>query len=106
MTPLNYHVRRQAKNLVYEVEIQNRDHLIRRIEQAIMNMKEKNGFVTKQFTCRLCAAAFSLLFGRIGRWSGREIDPSQAERLGRSSLSIACSTLSFVRSAQAECDNE
>ncbi|GBP44790.1 hypothetical protein EVAR_86605_1 [Eumeta japonica] len=51
---------------------------------------------TKQFTniwtCpRLCAAAVSLLLGRIGRWSGRE---------------IACSALSLARSAQAERDNE
>ncbi|GBP18023.1 hypothetical protein EVAR_16969_1 [Eumeta japonica] len=27
----------------------------------------------EQFTCRLYAAAVSLLLGRIGRWSGREI---------------------------------
>ncbi|GBP53123.1 hypothetical protein EVAR_97127_1 [Eumeta japonica] len=39
----------------------------------------------------LCAAAVSLLLGRIGRWSGRETD--------RSALSLA-------RSAQAERDNE
>ncbi|GBP32865.1 hypothetical protein EVAR_81653_1 [Eumeta japonica] len=36
--------------------------------------------LTKQFTCRLCAAAVSLLLERIGRWSGREIDASQAEK--------------------------
>ncbi|GBP03420.1 hypothetical protein EVAR_101789_1 [Eumeta japonica] len=36
----------------------------------------------------LHAAAVSLLLRRIGRWSGREIDASQAERLSRSSLSI------------------
>ncbi|GBP28592.1 hypothetical protein EVAR_85791_1 [Eumeta japonica] len=54
----------------------------------------------------LCAAAVSFLFGRIGRSSGREIDASQAERLGRSCLSIACSALSLARSAQAERDNE
>ncbi|GBP75381.1 hypothetical protein EVAR_34748_1 [Eumeta japonica] len=41
--------------------------------------------------CRLCAAAISLLLGRIVRWSGRE---------------IACSALSLARSAQAERDNE
>ncbi|GBP03739.1 hypothetical protein EVAR_69338_1 [Eumeta japonica] len=41
--------------------------------------------------CRLCAAAVSLLLGRIGRWSGRE---------------IARSALSLARSAQAERDNE
>ncbi|GBP32656.1 hypothetical protein EVAR_16818_1 [Eumeta japonica] len=30
--------------------------------------------VTKcPFTCRSCATAVSLLLGRIGRWSGREI---------------------------------
>ncbi|GBP61127.1 hypothetical protein EVAR_46778_1 [Eumeta japonica] len=40
---------------------------------------------------RLCAAAVSLLLGRIGRWSGRE---------------IARSALSLARSAQAERDNE
>ncbi|GBP52482.1 Xylulose kinase [Eumeta japonica] len=40
---------------------------------------------------RLCAAAVSLLFGRIGRWSERE---------------IARSALSLVRSAQAERNNE
>ncbi|GBP18364.1 hypothetical protein EVAR_14757_1 [Eumeta japonica] len=37
---------------------------------------------------------------------GKEIDASQAERLGRSSLSVACSALSLARSAQAERDNE
>ncbi|GBP23705.1 hypothetical protein EVAR_80322_1 [Eumeta japonica] len=37
-------------------------------------------------------------------WSGREIDASQAERLGR--LSIACSAFSLALSAQAERDNE
>ncbi|GBP58610.1 hypothetical protein EVAR_38849_1 [Eumeta japonica] len=42
------------------------------------------------FTCRLSAAAVSLLLGRIGRWSGRE---------------IARSALSLARSAQAERDN-
>ncbi|GBP67293.1 hypothetical protein EVAR_43804_1 [Eumeta japonica] len=36
--------------------------------------------------------------------SGKEIDASQAERLGR--LSIACSVFSLARSAQAERDNE
>ncbi|GBP41554.1 hypothetical protein EVAR_20362_1 [Eumeta japonica] len=41
--------------------------------------------------CGLCAAAVSLVLGRIGRWSGRE---------------IARSTLSLARSAQAERDNE
>ncbi|GBP08398.1 hypothetical protein EVAR_77105_1 [Eumeta japonica] len=55
---------------------------------------------------RLCAAAVSLLLGRIGRWSGREIDASQGERLGRSCLSIVCSELSLARSAQAEHGNE
>ncbi|GBP63704.1 hypothetical protein EVAR_87681_1 [Eumeta japonica] len=54
----------------------------------------------------LCAAAVSLLLGRIGPWSGREIDASQAARLGRPCLSIACSALSLARSAQAERDNE
>ncbi|GBP56100.1 hypothetical protein EVAR_43864_1 [Eumeta japonica] len=34
------------------------------------------------------------------------MDASQAERLGRSSLSIARSALSLARSAQAERDNE
>ncbi|GBP19428.1 hypothetical protein EVAR_15776_1 [Eumeta japonica] len=47
--------------------------------------------LTKQFTCRLCAAAVSLLLGRIGRWSGRE---------------IARSALSLARLAQTECDIE
>ncbi|GBP24829.1 hypothetical protein EVAR_14162_1 [Eumeta japonica] len=47
--------------------------------------------LTKQFTCRLYAAAISLLLGRIGRWCGKE---------------IARSTLSLARSAQAERDNE
>ncbi|GBP55509.1 hypothetical protein EVAR_36232_1 [Eumeta japonica] len=37
-------------------------------------------------------------------YSGREIDASQAERLGR--LSIARSALSLARSAQAERDNK
>ncbi|GBP68649.1 hypothetical protein EVAR_47655_1 [Eumeta japonica] len=40
---------------------------------------------------RLCAAAISLLLGRIGRWSGQE---------------IACSALSLARLAQVERDNE
>ncbi|GBP26264.1 hypothetical protein EVAR_16118_1 [Eumeta japonica] len=62
--------------------------------------------LTKQFTCRLCAAAVSLLLGPIGRWSGREIDASQAERLARSCLSVACSALSLARSAQMERDNK
>ncbi|GBP31103.1 Voltage-dependent calcium channel type D subunit alpha-1 [Eumeta japonica] len=56
--------------------------------------------LTKQFT--LCAAAVSLLLGRIGRWSGREIDASQAERLGRSywrSLSnLVASLLNSIQS--------
>ncbi|GBP37741.1 hypothetical protein EVAR_29942_1 [Eumeta japonica] len=47
--------------------------------------------LTKQFTCRLCAAAVSFLLGRIGRCSGRE---------------IARFALSLARSAQAERDNE
>ncbi|GBP63224.1 hypothetical protein EVAR_89491_1 [Eumeta japonica] len=55
---------------------------------------------------KLCAAAVSLLLGRIGRWSGREIDASHTKRLGRSCLSSACFTLSLARSAQAERDNE
>ncbi|GBP15942.1 hypothetical protein EVAR_12526_1 [Eumeta japonica] len=59
----------------------------------------------QQFTCRSCAAAVSLLLGRIGRWSGRETDASQAERLSPSCLSIACSALSIAYSAQAERDN-
>ncbi|GBP24240.1 hypothetical protein EVAR_80093_1 [Eumeta japonica] len=46
------------------------------------------------------------VLGSIGRQSGREIDASQAERLGRSCLSVACSALSLARSAQAERDNE
>ncbi|GBP51680.1 hypothetical protein EVAR_48303_1 [Eumeta japonica] len=47
--------------------------------------------LTKQFTCRLCAAAVSLLLGRIGRWSGREITRS---------------VFSLARSAQVERDDE
>ncbi|GBP81405.1 hypothetical protein EVAR_59406_1 [Eumeta japonica] len=47
--------------------------------------------LTKQFTCRLCAAAVSLLLGRVGRWSGKE---------------IARSALSLARSAHAERDNK
>ncbi|GBP60841.1 hypothetical protein EVAR_35389_1 [Eumeta japonica] len=46
--------------------------------------------LTKQFTCKLFAAAISLLLGRIGRLSGSE---------------IARSALSLARSAQAERDN-
>ncbi|GBP45959.1 hypothetical protein EVAR_41261_1 [Eumeta japonica] len=56
--------------------------------------KKKNMVVcklTNQFTCRLCAAAVSLILGRFGRWSGRE---------------IARTALSLARSAQAERDNE
>ncbi|GBP86368.1 hypothetical protein EVAR_62730_1 [Eumeta japonica] len=45
------------------------------------------------------ACRLSLLLRRIGRWSGREIDASQAERLNRSCLSITCFVLSLVRSA-------
>ncbi|GBP08050.1 hypothetical protein EVAR_2865_1 [Eumeta japonica] len=40
----------------------------------------------------------------FGEKSGREIDASQAEHLGR--LSVASSTLSLVRSAQVERENE
>ncbi|GBP08719.1 hypothetical protein EVAR_7306_1 [Eumeta japonica] len=54
----------------------------------------------------LCVAAVSLPLGRIGRWSGREIDASQAEHLGRSCFSNTRSALSLARSAQAERDNE
>ncbi|GBP86989.1 hypothetical protein EVAR_67752_1 [Eumeta japonica] len=39
-----------------------------------------------------------------GSSSGREIDASQAERLGP--LSITRSAFSLARSAQGECDNE
>ncbi|GBP86520.1 hypothetical protein EVAR_62958_1 [Eumeta japonica] len=53
-------------------------------------------YVTERYTFSKC----------IGRWSGREIDASLAERLGRSCLSIACSALSLARSVQAERDNE
>ncbi|GBP54617.1 hypothetical protein EVAR_35879_1 [Eumeta japonica] len=49
---------------------------------------------------------FPLSYGKK-RWSGRkEIDASQAERLGRSCLSLYCSVLSLTCSAQAERDNE
>ncbi|GBP32443.1 Protein O-GlcNAcase [Eumeta japonica] len=60
--------------------------------------------LTKQFTCRLCATAVSLLLGRIGRWSGRDIDASQVERLGRSCF--ARSALSLARSVETKRDNE
>ncbi|GBP29656.1 hypothetical protein EVAR_79205_1 [Eumeta japonica] len=43
---------------------------------------------------------------RLMEWIVGEIDASQAERLGRSCLSIARSALSLARSAQAERDNE
>ncbi|GBP41020.1 hypothetical protein EVAR_82980_1 [Eumeta japonica] len=43
------------------------------------------------FGQRLCAAAVSLLLGRIGRWRGRE---------------VAYSALLLAHSAQAERDNE
>ncbi|GBP27616.1 hypothetical protein EVAR_102870_1 [Eumeta japonica] len=47
---------------------------------------------------RLCAAAVSLPLRRIGRWSGREIDASQAERLGdRASLSRVPRSRSHAR---------
>ncbi|GBP07058.1 hypothetical protein EVAR_4471_1 [Eumeta japonica] len=62
--------------------------------------------LSTEFPQRLRAAAVSLLLGRIGRWNGREIDASQAERVGRSCLSIGCSALSLARSAQAEFDIE
>ncbi|GBP15489.1 hypothetical protein EVAR_70441_1 [Eumeta japonica] len=42
----------------------------------------------------------------FGRCIEREIDPSQAECLGRSYISIACSALSLAHSPQAERDNE
>ncbi|GBP10382.1 hypothetical protein EVAR_69673_1 [Eumeta japonica] len=64
------------------------------------------GELIQQFTCRLCAAAFSLLLGRIAKWNGRKIGTSQAERSGQSCLSIARPALSLARSAQAERDNE
>ncbi|GBP82601.1 hypothetical protein EVAR_61462_1 [Eumeta japonica] len=53
--------------------------------------------LTKQFPCRLYAGAISLLLGGIGRWSGRETDASQAERLGRSYLSILPRSRSHAR---------
>lgn len=39
-------------------------------------------------------------------WIEKEIDVSQAKRLGQSALSIACSGLWHARSAQAERDSE
>ncbi|GBP42245.1 hypothetical protein EVAR_29843_1 [Eumeta japonica] len=59
----------------------------------------------RQLGGRLCATAVSLLLGRIGRWSGREMDALQAERLDGSCLSVTCSALSLARSARAERDN-
>ncbi|GBP82581.1 hypothetical protein EVAR_69801_1 [Eumeta japonica] len=47
----------------------------------------------------------SLLLRPIGRRSGREIDASQAERLGRSCLSIARSALALAHSAQVTATN-
>ncbi|GBP69277.1 hypothetical protein EVAR_56821_1 [Eumeta japonica] len=52
---------------------------------------DENLEVGGRFTCRLRAAAVSLLLGRIGRCSGKE---------------IARFALSLSRSAQAERDNE
>ncbi|GBP21759.1 hypothetical protein EVAR_10937_1 [Eumeta japonica] len=46
---------------------------------------------------RLGAPAVPLLYGRIGRWSGREIDASHAERLSRSYLSIVPRSRSHAR---------
>ncbi|GBP56380.1 hypothetical protein EVAR_32249_1 [Eumeta japonica] len=57
--------------------------------------KHQNGYGLAFYG--LCAAAVSLLLGCIGVWSGREIDASQAERSGRSCLSIARSALSLAR---------
>ncbi|GBP08052.1 hypothetical protein EVAR_2866_1 [Eumeta japonica] len=45
------------------------------------------------FVVRLCAAAVSLLLGRIGRWSGREI--------ARSALSLAPSAQTLRLTPQA-----
>ncbi|GBP08184.1 hypothetical protein EVAR_2963_1 [Eumeta japonica] len=73
------------------------------LKQTIIFQRKQ---LTKQLKFRLCAAAISFLLGRIGRWSGREIDASQAERLGQSCLFIACSMLSLAHSAKAERDNE
>ncbi|GBP00397.1 hypothetical protein EVAR_956_1 [Eumeta japonica] len=49
------------------------------------------GLTPREMHVRLCAAAVSLLLGRIGQWSGRE---------------IARSALSLAHPAQAERDNE
>ncbi|GBP79821.1 hypothetical protein EVAR_61412_1 [Eumeta japonica] len=65
------------------------DSRVAAASKLVADLEQKK--LTKQFTCRLCAAAVSLLLGRIGRWSGREIT--------RSALSLA-------RSAQAERDKE
>ncbi|GBP37939.1 hypothetical protein EVAR_84925_1 [Eumeta japonica] len=61
------------------------------IADATEPIRIRVDWLIKQLTCRLCAAAVSLVLGRIGRRSGRE---------------IACSALSLARSAQAERDNE
>ena len=62
--------------------------------------------LTFRFTLKTADKAVRVFIGRICRWSGREINESQVERLGRSCLSIACSAPSLERSAQAESDDE
>lgn len=41
LTPLDYHVWGRMKELVYEEEIRDREHLIRRIDEACLRMKEE-----------------------------------------------------------------
>ncbi|GBP47486.1 hypothetical protein EVAR_86405_1 [Eumeta japonica] len=64
-----------------------------RISRPVLWARRSFDFVvlTKQLTCRLCAAAVFLLLGRIGGWSRRE---------------IARFALSLARSAKAQRYNE
>ncbi|GBP21279.1 hypothetical protein EVAR_11674_1 [Eumeta japonica] len=68
-----------------------RESATRPAERAVVKQRPVLSSGDLDKTCRLCAVAISLLLGRIGRWSGRE---------------IARSALSLARSAQAERDNE
>ncbi|GBP37362.1 hypothetical protein EVAR_22824_1 [Eumeta japonica] len=59
----------------------------RRLRTALVTYR--NSMISMRVV--VCGRCLSLLLGRIGRWSGRD---------------ITCSALSLARSAQAERDNE
>ncbi|GBP19388.1 hypothetical protein EVAR_12430_1 [Eumeta japonica] len=89
---LIYHVSVEvAAKKNWYIGINNHQELWHILADVHIQNKFQDEYTRRQFTCRLCEAADSLLLGRIGRWSGKE---------------IARSALSLARSAQAERDNE